>query len=213
MKFSEALNWRYATKKMNGQKVPQEKVDNILEAIRMAPTSMGLQPFKVFTISDQHIKKDIQPIAHGQTQVVDSSHLLVFAAWDKLSDERINEYIELTASERNVPLSELEPMKNTLQNIGAKTDDEVFAWTSRQVYIALGFALSAAAIEEIDSTPMEGFKNDELDEFLGLRELGMRSVVMMPLGYRDAENDWAASMPKVRKSNKELFAEPEISLN
>lgn len=213
MTFTDALQWRYATKKMNGQQVPQEKVETILEAIRMAPTSMGLQPFKVFTITDEDIKKQILPIAHNQTQIVDSSHLLVFAAWDQLTDQRIEEYVQLTASERNVSLSELEPMKKSLQNIGSKSDDDVFAWTSRQVYIALGFALAAAAMEQVDTTPMEGFKNAELDEFLGLKEQGMRSVTLLPLGYRDEENDWAASMPKVRKSNDVLFSEPNLSLN
>ena len=213
MKILDALNWRYATKKMNGTQVPQEKIDNILEAIRLAPTSMGIQPFVVYMIEDQKIKEQILSIANNQTQVVDGSHLLLFAAWDHLSQERIDEYVQRTAKERDLEESVLLPMKQVLQKIGAKTSDEIFDWAARQSYIALGFALTAAAVEHVDSTPMEGFNNSKLDELFSLREKGLRSVTLLPLGYRDEENDWLASMPKVRRSNEDLILDPEISLN
>ena len=132
MDFSDALTWRYATKKMNGEAVPQEKVNQILEAIRLAPTSMGIQPFVVYTITDQDLKDRILPIANNQSQVVEGSHLLIFAAWDELTDERINDYIKLTATERKLDETVLEPMKKTLKRIGSKTSDEVFDWAARQ---------------------------------------------------------------------------------
>ena len=213
MDFSDALTWRYATKKMNGEAVPQEKVNQILEAIRLAPTSMGIQPFVVYTITDQDLKDRILPIANNQSQVVEGSHLLIFAAWDELTDERINDYIKLTATERKLDETVLEPMKKTLKRIGSKTSDEVFDWAARQTYIALGFAMAAAAINQVDSTPMEGFNAAELDQLLNLREKGLRSVTLLPLGYRDVENDWLASMPKVRKPDDQLFLLPKEALN
>ncbi len=209
MDFYNALKWRYATKKMNGEEVPQEKVDRILEAIRLAPTSLGAQPFTVLDITDQDLKEEILPIANGQTQITNSSHLLVFAAWDELSQEQIDEYVQQTATERNLDINELAPFKTYLQNAASKPKEEFFEWSARQTYIALGFALASAAIEEVDSTPMEGFDNKELDELLGLREQGMRSVTLLPLGYRDEENDWLAPMKKVRRPKKELIVEPE----
>jgi nitroreductase len=211
MTFHDALNWRYATKKMNGENIPAEKSDKILEAIRMAPTSMGLQPFKVFTVEDEELRKEISSIAGGQTQIMDSSRFLVFAAWDKITEEQINEYLERTASERDLPLSELEPMKNMLESVASKSSEEIFNWSARQTYIALGFGLAAAAVEEIDSTPMEGFNNQKMDELLDLQSQNMRSVSILALGYRDEENDWLAPMKKVRRPKEDLFQRVEIA--
>ena len=210
MDFHEALNWRYATKKMNGEQVPQEKVDKILNAIRLAPTSMGAQPFSVFLITDQEIKQQILPIASNQTQVKDSSHLLIFAAWETMTDDQIQEYVDQTAEERELDKSELDPMKKGLKNLASKSKDEFFSWSARQAYIAFGFGLAAAAVEKVDATPMEGFDNEALDKLLGLREQGMRSVTMMPLGYRDEENDWLAPMKRVRRPSEKLFIKNEV---
>lgn len=211
MEFYDSLNWRYATKKMNGQEVPQEKIDRILNAIQLAPTSIGLQPFKVLDITDLDLRRKILPIAHNQQQIVDSSHLLVFAAWENLSEEHINDYVELTGEERNLSNEELQPLRDMLNGVALKTDEELYQWSAKQAYIAFGFGLAAAAVEEVDATPMEGFKPEELDALLGLKEKGLKSILLLPLGYRDEKNDWLAPMKKVRRSKDELFGKPKLA--
>lgn len=204
----EALEWRYASKRMNGNKVPSEKVDAILEAIRLSPSSMGLQPYTILVIEDEELKKKIQPIAYNQPQIVESSHLLVFAAWDNVVPAQIDTYITHTATVRNMPEEGLADFKTTLLNIAkGNTQEQNYNWAARQAYIAFGVGLVAAAAEQVDTTPMEGFDNAALDELLNLKEKGLRSVTLLPLGYRDAENDWLASLPKVRREKEALFIE------
>jgi nitroreductase / dihydropteridine reductase len=205
MDLLQALEWRYASKKMNGEKVPAEKVENILKAIQLAPSSMGLQPYNVLVITNSELKKKIQPIAFNQSQIVDSSHLLVFAAWESVTAEQVEEYINLTATTRNIPAESLASFKETLLNIAKKPQEVNFTWTARQAYIAFGTAIAAAAVEGVDATPMEGFNNQQLDELLGLKEKGLRSVTLLPLGYRDVTNDWLAPLPKVRREKNKLF--------
>ncbi len=195
---------------MNGDQVPEEKLDNILEAIRMAPTSIGLQPFTVIHIQDQEIKEKIKPIAYGQPQITESSDLLVFAAWNEVTQERIDNFVELTGEIRDLNEEELKPLRDMADGVASRTIEEQREWSARQAYIALGFGLSAAAIEEVDASPMEGFKNEELDEFLDLESKGLHSVSLMALGYRDEENDWLAPMKKVRRPKDELFIEPNV---
>lgn len=200
MELINALNWRYATKKMNGQIVPQEKVATIVEAARLAPTSMGLQPFSMIVITDPEIKKQILPIANNQQQIVDSSHLLVFAAWDNMDEKRIVEAIDRTINERSMPANAMDDYKKRLLSVfGSKSPEENFQYAARQSYIALGMALTAAAMEKVDSTPMEGFNAGALDELLNLKEKGLRSVALLPLGYRDEKGDWLVNLKKVRK--------------
>lgn len=200
MELIEALNWRYATKKMNGQTVPQDKVDRIVEAARLAPTSAGIQPFSVIIVTNPELKKQILPIANSQSQIVDSSHLLVFAAWDNITKERIEENLARTATQREMPLHAMDDFKSKLIGIfGAKTAEENFQHAARQTYIAFGLALTAAAVEKVDSTPMEGFNPAELDKLLNLKEKGLRSVALLPLGYRDEANDWLVKLKKVRQ--------------
>lgn len=206
MELIKSLEWRYASKKMNGKKVPQEKVDNILKAIQLAPSSMGLQPYTILVITNPEIKKQILPIANNQSQIVDSSHLLVFAAWADITPEQISEYIAHTAKTRNVPEETLAGFKNSLLNIITKnTTEENYQWAARQAYIAFGTAIAAAAEERVDATPMEGFNAAALDELLQLKEKGLRSVTLLPLGYRDTSNDWMANLPKVRRQREKLF--------
>lgn len=206
MDILQSLEWRYASKRMNGEQVPQEKVDKILEAIRLAPSSMGLQPYTVLVIEDQELKKQIQPIAFNQPQIVESSHLLVFAAWANVTPAHIEEYINHTATVRNMPAENLNDFKNTLLNMAEnRTAEENYQWSARQAYIAFGTALVAAASEKVDATPMEGFNNAALDELLNLPEKGLKSVTLLPLGYRNAEEDWLAKLPKVRREKEKLF--------
>ena len=202
----EKLNWRYATKRMNGAIVPEEKLNTILEAIKLSPSSGGLQPYNVIVISDKETKEKIHKLASPQPQILESSHLLVFAVWDKITAKQIEKYINLVASTREVSLESLAKYQESMTaNILSKPEDASFNWAARQAYIALGHALVAAATENVDATPMEGFKADKLDEILNLTEKGLRSVVIMTLGYRDNENDVLAKAKKVRRSNEEFF--------
>lgn len=206
MDLIESLEWRYASKKMNGERVSEKKINNILEAIRLAPSSMGLQPYTVLVIEDEKLKKQIQPIAWNQPQIVQGSHLLVFAAWDNITPKHIEEYIRHTAEVRNMPVKNLNDFKNTLLNMAKnRTQEENFDWAARQAYIAFGTALVAAATEKVDATPMEGFSSEALDELLNLKERGLKSVTLLPLGYRDEEGDWLAKLPKVRREKEKLF--------
>jgi nitroreductase len=206
MSFIAALEWRYACKKMNGTPVPEEKVNAILRATQLAPTSMGLQPFTVLVITDPELRKKIQPIAYNQAQVVDGSHLLVFCAWSNITPAQIEEYISLIASTRNLPVDGLADFKKILLDMATnKTPEQNYEWAARQAYIAFSTAIAAAAIEKVDTTPMEGFNPAALDELLGLPQKGLRSVLMLPLGYRDEANDWLAKMAKVRRPADKLF--------
>lgn len=206
----DLLNWRYATKKMDPAKtVPQEKVDAILEAIRMAPTSSGTQPFEVIVVKNPDVLADIRKAASDQSPITDGSHLLVFAAWDNYTNERIDEVTSLNVQARGeIPL--IHEYYGNLKASYVPRDAEVnYAHAARQAYIALGFALIAAAEQEVDSTPMEGFDPDTVDKILGLRERGLRSVVLLPLGYRDPTGDWLLPMAKVRKSQDTLITHVE----
>jgi nitroreductase len=203
MNLIDQLNWRYATKRMNGTKVPQEKIERILEAIRLAPTSYGFQAFKVFVIESPELLEQISPAAYNQPQIKEASHLLVFAAIQNIDAQQADDYVAAIAATRNKTVESLSGMRAMFDGLVAAESN--FAWTSRQTYIALGFGLIAAAIEEVDATPMEGFNNEALDKILGLTEQNLSSVSILPLGYRDAENDHLASAAKVRKSKEELF--------
>ncbi len=206
MELLDNLQWRYATKRMNGRKIPREKLNNILEAIRLAPSSLGLQPYSVFVVESDEVKKKISEKACIQPQVLEGSHLIVFAAWKKVTSENVDAYMENVSKTRGVELASLNQFKNMVQGFVARSESEgVDKWTARQAYIPLGVGLVAAAEEKVDATPMEGFDSDELDKVLGLEEKGLTSVAMLALGYRDDENDALAKAAKVRRSNDELF--------
>ena len=205
MELLAKLNWRYAVKAMNGKKVPQEKIDNIIEAISLAPTSSGLQPFEIIVITNQDIKEKIRPIAWNQSVITDCSHLFVFAAWDTYTADRINKMFDLTNSIRGFKNEGCENYRQMLLGSYPQKDaEENFNHATKQAYIAFSQAITAAAFEGVDSTPLEGFDANALDEILGLRAKGLRSCVMLPIGYRDSENDWLVNLTKVRKSKEDL---------
>jgi nitroreductase/dihydropteridine reductase len=205
MELLNALEWRYASKKMNGKKVPEEKIGKILEAIRLAPSSIGLQPYSILVITNPDLKQQILPVANNQQQIIDSSHLLVFAAWDLITPERVKDFIELNATTRNVTTESLAGLKGYLDNIVKRADAENFEWAARQTYIAFATAIAAAAELKVDATPMEGFNNAALDELLKLKQKGLRSVTLLPLGYREHQKDWLVNLPKVRREKEKLF--------
>ena len=207
MNFIESLNKRYASKQMNGKKVSPEKVETILESIRLAPTSMGLQPFKVLVVENQELKDSIfEKSAQGQPQIPKSSHLLIFACYKKITEEIIAEYYErIIATRPTLPLAKVTAYRQMILKSLDRPDEVNFSWAARQAYIALGFALTAAAVENVDSVPIEGYNPAALDELLELEDKNLGSVCMMAIGYRDEETDYNATLPKVRKTNTELF--------
>ena len=202
----DLLKWRYATKKMDAsQSVSDDKVEQILEAIRLTATSSGLQPYEVIVVTNSEVRERIKAIAWNQGQITDGSHLLVFAAWDNYTTERINHMFDWVNEVRGFRNQGWEDYRQMLLNNYPNRDAEVnFQHAARQAYIGLGTALLAAAELGVDSTPMEGFDPDALDEILDLRSRGLRSVVILPLGYREADNDWLVNLQKVRRP-RELF--------
>lgn len=205
MELLDKLNWRYAAKAMNGKKVAEDKVDRIIEAARLAPTSSGLQPFEIFVIKNQEIKEKIRPIAWNQSVITDCSHLLVFAAWDTYTADRINYMFDLTNEIRGFKNEGWENYREQLLSTYPQQDAEVnFNHAAKQAYIAFSQSIVAAAYEGVDATPVEGFSAEELDKILDLRAKGLRSAVLLPIGYRDADNDWLVDLVKVRKSTEDL---------
>ena len=208
MELLEKLKWRYASKAMNGEKIPQEKVDKIIEAASLAPTSSGLQPFEIIVITNQEVKEKIKPVSWNQSVITDCSHLLVFAAWDNYTEDRINKMFDLTNEVRGFKNEGWEAYRQMLLgSYPQRPEEENFNHAAKQAYIAFSQAITAAAFEQVDATPLEGFDPSALDKILGLREKGLRSCVMLPIGYRDTENDWLVSLKKVRKSRKDLITE------
>lgn len=209
MQVLEKLQWRYATKKMDGSRaVPADKVERIIEAARLAPTSSGLQPYEILLVTNAEVRQRIAAVAWNQQQVVDGSHLLVFAAWDDYTPERINAMFDYTNEVRGFKNEGWENYRQMLlSTYPQRGAEENFSHAARQAYIGLGAAVIAAAFEEVDSVPMEGFDPAAVDDILGLRARGLKSVVMLPLGYRADEGDWLLGLPKVRRPREQFVTE------
>ena len=203
------LKWRYATKKMDASRpVPQQKIERILEAIRLTASSSGLQPYEVIVVTNPELRAQIVPHAWNQAQITDCSHLLVLAAWNNYTAERINHMFDLVNDERGFKNEGWEAYRQKLLAAYVPRDaDTNYQHAARQAYIGLGTALIAAAEEGVDSTPMEGFDPDKVDEILGLRARGLRSVILLPLGYRAEEGDWLVNLKKVRRSREDFVSE------
>jgi len=202
----DKLKWRYATKKMNpALPVPQDKVDRILEAVRLTATSSGLQPYEVLIVNDPALRARIREHAWNQAQVTEASHLLVFAAWDNYTPERINAKFDLTNEVRGFKNEGWEAYRQQLlATYPQRSAEENYQHAARQAYIGLGTALIAAAEEQVDATPMEGFTPAAVDEILGLKARGLRSVLLLPLGYRQADGDWLVNLKKVRRAKDQF---------
>ncbi len=206
MKLLEQLQWRYAAKRMNGSEVSEEKIHKILEAIRLAPSSMGLQPFQVIVIDNTKMREEIFQSACGQPQILECSHLLVFCGWNSVSEPQIDAYMDSIAIAREIDVNLLDDFKQSiLKFTSGLTQTETREWSARQVYLALGTAIDASALCHIDTTPMEGFNASVLDEILGLAERDLHSVVLLAMGYRDEHKDEFANTPKVRRKFEDLF--------
>ena len=209
MELIQKLEWRYAAKKLNPAKVvAQEKIERILEAVRLTPTSSGLQPFEMLVVTNAEIRAKIKPVAWNQAQVTDCSHLLVFAAWDNYTADRINMMFDLTNEIRGFKNEGWEKYRNQLLSTYPQRDAEVnYQHAARQAYIALGTAMIAAAFEEVDCTPMEGFDPEAVDEILQLKQRGLRSVVILPMGYRQEDGDWLVNLKKARRSRENFVTD------
>lgn len=197
----ERLNWRYATKKMDPSKtVPDTKIQAILEAIQLAPTSSGLQPFEVILVTNPEVRAKLREAAFNQAQITDGSHVIVFAAWDNYTAERIDAVVDQIVEERGIAREMVAGYYDNLKSMMLPRPAEAnFEHAARQAYIALGLGVTAAAFEEVDATPMEGFNPEQVDEVLGLRVRGLRSAAILALGYRATEGDWLQGMKKVRR--------------
>ena len=205
MSLIQDLNWRYATKKMNGESVSAEQLDTILKATNLAATSYGLQPFTVIVVSNIEVKQKLQAAAYGQLQVGTASHVLIFSVQEKLTEADIQIFIDNIAKTRSIPAEALDSYKGMMVGtIIGLTPEQQQSWSAKQAYIALGTALAAAAEQKVDSCPMEGFDATQFDEILGLKVKGLKSVVIMPIGFR-ADDDATSHYIKVRKPESELF--------
>jgi nitroreductase / dihydropteridine reductase len=208
MDIIQALNWRYATKRMTGQTVPKETINKIIEAARLAPSGIGLQPYEIIMVTNPEWKAKILPVAMSQPQVIQSSHLLVFAAWQNYSVARINKVFDYLNEQRKQPAPASDAHRNfAISYFGKMTEEEQFHHAAKQANIALGLALATAALEQVDATPMEGFNALALDKLLGLKEKGLRSSMLLAIGYRDEVNDWNLQLKKIRKPLAELVTE------
>lgn len=205
MNLIDDLNWRHACKGMNGTKIAQEKIDNILKAINLSPTSLGMQAFRVFVIENQQLKERIFNEACQQQPVTACSHLLVFATRTQITERFLDDYFALIEQKRNPGKDWCDKYRKKIEAFREKNYENLEGWLARQVYIALGFACAAAANERVDSVPIEGFDKDILNKILNLPDQHLSAVVMLPLGYKDPEKDWMNNQPKVRKDTKDLF--------
>ena len=198
MELIKHLNWRYATKKYDESKVSEEKIKQIVEAVNLTASSCGIQPYRVFVISDPSLKSKLGEGSFNG-QIANCSHLMVFAAFNDVTPDYIETYIQMSENQRNLPNGAMNDFKNALISFFGPNSAEANAlWSEKQAYIGLGTALIAAAELKVDSTPMEGFDSKHFDNLLNLSSKGLHTAVVLSLGYRDGENDYLAKMKKVR---------------
>lgn len=204
--FIKNANWRYATKKFDAtKKVSTEDLEILKEAVRLSASSYGLQPYKVIFVENPELRAKLQPVAWGQSQIVEASHLLVFANITDFGDAQIDAHINNIAVTRGLPTDALKGYSDFMKSkISTLPEENRNVWTAKQTYIALTNLLNAAAELGIDVTPMEGFEPEKFNEILGLTELGLNASLVATIGYRHAEDD-TQNYAKVRKSNEELF--------
>lgn len=207
-KVIAALNWRYATKKFDvTKKISDADFDALVESVRLSPSSLGLQPWKMLVVKDVKLREKLKVAAHRQPQVLDSSHFIVFAARKNLNEEYINSYLSNVAQIRKQTVETLGGYKQMLfGSVSKKNVQQILEWNTRQTYIALGVLLESAALFKIDACPMEGFNPEQFDQILNLTETDYSSVVIAAVGYRSVEDKYA-STPKVRFAKKDIVIE------
>jgi nitroreductase len=201
-----ALHWRYATKKYDPErKIPEETWKALEEAVLLAPSSYGLQPYRALVIKNSGVRAKLRPAAWGQSPVTDASHLVVFAARKEITEEFVDAYMKRVAEERGVSMEALKDYRSKIIGDVVKGPRAAWAqqWAQRQAYIGLGILLASAAVLGIDATPMEGFEPAKFDEILGLPQKGLAATVMCALGYRAADDKYARSK-KVRWAKEDV---------
>lgn len=201
------LNWRYATKKFDpARKIAEADWAALEQALILTPTSYGLQPYKFLVLTDPALRALLVPASWGQTQPVDCSHYVVFAARAGNTEADVDRYLARMAEVRGVAAEALGGFKKILMGdvVHGARGQAALEWAARQAYIALGNFMTAAALVGVDTCPMEGFEPPRYDEILGLPAQGFRAVVACAAGYRAADDKYAA-LPKVRFSASELI--------
>jgi nitroreductase len=201
----EQFKWRYATKKFDpSKKIAPDLWAKLESAAIHAPSSFGLQPWSFVVVTDPAVRKQLHPVSYGQAQVLDCSHLVVFAAKNPPTPADVDAHVARTAEVRDATVESLDKFRQTMLGSLARMDAaQAHRWAARQVYLALGFFLSAAALAGVDACPMEGFQPDKYDEILGLKSRGLSSVVMAAAGYRSPEDKYAETA-KVRFDAKDV---------
>jgi nitroreductase len=204
--FLENQNWRYATKKFDSsKKISSEDLNTLKEAIRLSSSSFGLQPYTIIIVENPDLRAKLKPASWGQSQIIDASHLIVFASNTQVSNEYIDSYLQKIADTRGLTLDKVNPYGDYIKGFLANVPAEVIpVWTAKQTYLALANLLNAAAELKIDVTPMEGFVPEQYNEILGLTQLGLNASLVATIGYRSDE-DATQHLKKVRKSTEELF--------
>lgn len=204
--FIENQKWRYATKKFDTtKKVSVSDLEILKEAIQLSTSSYGLQLYKVFIIENPEVRAKLKPVSWGQSQIVDASHLFVFANIVDINDQHIDEYVKNIANTRGLSVEDLKGYSDFMKSkIVPLPIDQKAVWTSKQTYLALANLMNAAAELKIDVTPMEGFEPEQYNEILGFNELGLNASLVAAVGYRH-EEDATQHYAKVRKSKQELF--------
>ena len=206
MSLVEKLQQRAAIKKFDpSKKISAGQLDQLQSAIQLAPSSYGLQSYKVIVVQDPETRAKLRAAAYNQPQITDASALFVFASLTTLDEAFGKKFIDLVADTRSVDRASLEGFEQViLGTLSSRTDDQKLAWSHKQTYIALGVLVSEAAELGIDAGPMEGFDVAQFDEILGLKEKGLTTSVIAAVGFR-AEDDVYSKMIKVRRPKSELF--------
>lgn len=203
----ENLMWRYATKKYDTtKKLTDEQRHLIMEALRLAPSSFGLQPWKFVHVTNPETREKLKAAAWGQPQITDASDFFVLCSKTVLDDAYVEKYMESIATTRGITTESLAPFEQMVKGSIMARSEFVAEWNARQVYIPLGFALATAAEHHIDTSPMEGFDAKQFDEILGLTEQGLASRVLLAVGFR-AEDDDAQHYKKARFGAEDVFIE------
>jgi nitroreductase len=208
MNIIDSLKWRYAVKKFDTDKELSEvQVNTLKEAFNLTATSYGLQPLKLIVIKNKVVQEKLVPFSWNQQQILQASHLLVICIQDNYTTKEVENYFNLVQKIRNTPDAVINPFKKFLTaEISKKTQEELYISNKNQAYIALGNLLTVCAYEEIDSCPMEGFTPDKYDEILDLKKDNLKSVLVLPVGFR-ATDDYMKDLSKVRKDLSESILE------
>lgn len=208
MENIKALEWRYATKKFDGNKLlPPEKIEVLKNAFNLTATSYGLQPIKLVIIQNKELQEKLVQYSFNQKQVATASHVLVICIENKVDREFIERYFKRVHAIRATPEDILEPFQNFLiGDFEKKHIDEISVWATNQAYLALGTLMTVCATEAIDACPMEGFEPEKYNDLLGLDEMNLESVLVLPVGYR-AKDDMFSEFRKVRRPLSDVIIE------